>query len=205
MTSARTLSLSRRTFAAFAVALSVTAGTVVVDASLTAPPAAAASVAGGTITRSEVLARAEAWYSRRHNADMTYSQELKTSGATSDRNYRRDCSGLVDMAWHLNADPNTQGLMNTTITKAITRNQLLPGDLLNDVVNNDSGYPYHAILFGGWENAAKTSFWYYSFGGTPMKKVTGASFSDSILAGHATSQYAARRYVNIVDDAAPVE
>ncbi|MEU4766593.1 hypothetical protein AB0H12_25395 [Actinosynnema sp. NPDC023794] len=77
---------------------------------------------------------------------------------------------------------------------------LRPGDLLNDRVNDGGGrHPYHAILFGGWENSAKTSFWCYSFGSPPIDKVTGASFSRSSLSGHPTSHYRALRYREIVD------
>jgi hypothetical protein len=164
--------------------------------------AQAASSVGGKITRTEVLARAADWYSRRHDSDMTYSQVAKTWDGGHTRQYRRDCSGFVNMAWHMNADPNTDGLDSSTYTTPISRSELRPGDLLDDTINDDGGaYPYHAILFGGWENANKTRFWYYSFGSTPVDKVTGASFSDSTLSGHATWQYKALRYKNIVEDA----
>ncbi|MEV4537745.1 FG-GAP-like repeat-containing protein [Asanoa sp. NPDC049518] len=165
-----------------------------------AAPAQAASSIGGKITRSEVLARAANWYLRRNDSDMTYSMELKTWDGTHSRTYRRDCSGLVDMAWHLGDDPNTHGLDDPTYTTPISRSELLPGDLLDDTVNDDPGYPYHALLFGGWEDAAKTKFWYYSFGGTPMKKEEHKSFSDATLSGHATWQYKAYRYNKIVND-----
>ncbi|MEE6261796.1 FG-GAP repeat domain-containing protein [Plantactinospora sonchi] len=196
----------RRILRLVAGALAVATAAVsltVVDAA-TAPPAIADSSIGGQITRSEVLDRARNWYARRENSDLTYSMELKTWDGTRSRQYRRDCSGFVDMAWHLGSDPNTQGLMSSTYTYAISRGELKPGDLLNDVTDSESGYPYHAILFGGWENTAKTRFWYYSFGGTPIDKVTGASFGDSRLSGHPTSEYQARRYQKIIDDPVPV-
>ena len=166
-------------------------------------PAHAASSIGGTITRSEVIARATNWYNRRFDSDMTYSMSSYTWDGPHTRMYRRDCSGFVDMAWHLGSDPNTQGLDDATYTYPISRSELKPGDLLDDTIDNDPGYPFHAILFGGWENAAKTRFWYYSFGGTPIDKVTGASFSWATLSGHATSQYKALRYHKIVDDPTP--
>jgi hypothetical protein len=102
------------------------------------------------------------------------------------------------MAWHMNADPNTDGLESSTYTTQISRSELRPGDLLNDAVNEDG---QHAVLFGGWENAAKTRFWYYSFGSTPVVRVTGKSFSDDEMSGHAMSHYKAFRYKNIVEDA----
>ena len=175
--------------------VSATATTVAAPA-----PAYAASSIGGSITRSEVMTRATNWYNRRHNSDMTYSMTAFTWDGPHTRQYRRDCSGFVGMAWHLGSDPNTQSLDDSTYTVAISRSDLKPGDLLDDTVDNDPGYPFHAILFGGWENSAKTRFWYYSFGGTPIAKVTGASFSQSTLSGHATSQYKALRYKKIIDD-----
>ncbi|MDG6107224.1 hypothetical protein Daura_31345 [Dactylosporangium aurantiacum] len=161
-------------------------------------PAAAASSVGGSISRSEVLMRAGDWYSRRYDSDLTYSMSDYTWDVSRSRQYRRDCSGFVGMAWHLGADPNTQTLDN--YADPISRAALEPGDLLNDTTDSESGYPYHAILFGGWENTAKTRFWYYSFGHTPVEKVTGASFSWATLSGHPTSEYRAYRYRKIIDD-----
>ncbi|MEU5941344.1 hypothetical protein ABZ807_19660 [Micromonospora sp. NPDC047548] len=163
-------------------------------------PAHAASSLGGQITRSEVIGRATDWYNRRFDSDLTYNQSLYTWDGIHSREYRRDCSGFVSMAWHLNANPNTQGLDSSTYTFAISRSELKPGDLLDDVYDTESGYPYHAILFGGWEDSAKTKFWYYSFGSTPLVKRTGASFSSASLEGHPTSSYKSLRYKNIVDD-----
>ncbi|MEU8331547.1 hypothetical protein [Micromonospora sp. NPDC048839] len=188
---------------ALSVLVALTGG-VLMAAPAVATPAAlvvqADSSIGGQITRSEVLARAGNWYARRNDSDMTYSMSAYTWDGPHSRMYRRDCGGMVDMAWHLDADPNTQGLMSSTYTYSISRNQLKPGDLLDDVSDSESGYPYHAILFGGWENSQKSSFWYYSFGDTPMALVRGASFSDSTLSGHPTSEYQARRYRKIVDN-----
>jgi hypothetical protein len=165
-----------------------------------AAPAAASSV-GGSITRSEMLQRAENWYQRR--GSITYN---KDNGSTvwdvgSTRKYRPDCSGFIDMAWHLGADPNTQGLATSTYTTSIARSSLLPGDALIDtsVTEPANVYPYHALLFGGWNNAQKSSFWYYSFGGTPIEKRFDGVFSGT-LAGHPASSYNAYRYKNIASE-----
>ena len=183
------------------VLAAVTLTTTTTVEAVAAPVQVAASSPGGQITRTEVLARATNWYNRRHDSDLTYSMSAKTWDVGRTRQYRRDCSGFIDMAWHLNSDPNTDGLDDSGLTTPISRSELLPGDLLNDRVDNDGGrYPYHAILFGGWENSAKTRFWYYSFGSTPVDKVTGASFGDATLSGHATSQYRALRYRKIADN-----
>ncbi|GIH03837.1 hypothetical protein Rhe02_19040 [Rhizocola hellebori] len=195
--------IASRIIAVTAAALSAaTLGLVAATATTIAVPAPAyaASSIGGNITRSEILTRATNWYSRRHDSDMTYSMTAFTWDGGHTRQYRRDCSGFVGMAWHLASDPNTQGLDDSAYTVAISRSDLKPGDLLDDTVDNDPGYPFHAILFGGWEDSAKTRFWYYSFGGTPMVKVTGATFSQSTLSGHPTSQYRAFRYKKVVDD-----
>ncbi|BCB82850.1 hypothetical protein Psuf_001630 [Phytohabitans suffuscus] len=123
-----------------------------------------------------------------------------TWDGNNSRRYRRDCSGFVSMAWHLDADPNTVGLADGTYTVPIARGELRPGDLLNDTISSETGWPWHAILFGGWENDAKTRFWYYSFGATPVEKVTGASFSQATLSGHPTSEYRTYRYKNVIED-----
>ncbi|MFG1652628.1 hypothetical protein ACGFIE_22125 [Micromonospora sp. NPDC049275] len=186
---------------ALALAATATALTAI-QVVASAAPAQAASSIGGQITRAEVLQRATNWYNRRYDSDLTYSQSLKTWDGTGSRQYRRDCSGFVDMAWHLGADPNTDGLLDYTVP--IARSALRPGDLLDDTTNSESPrYPYHAILFGGWEDSAQTKFWYYSFGSTPIDRVDHASFSNSTLSGHPTSEYQARRYNKIIDTPAP--
>ena len=57
-------------------------------------------------------------------------------------------------------------------------------------------YPFHAIPFGGWENSAKTRFWYHSFGSTPLDKVTGASFSDSTVTARTARWCPARHWAS---------
>jgi hypothetical protein len=107
--------------------------------------------------------------------------------------YGPDCSGMVSMAWHLN--PGSYGGLNTSslpsVSTAIDRSALKAGDILD--------YPAeHVVLFEAWE-ADHVHFSYYSFGSTPMKHYTHASFSDAKIAGWATSNYRAYRYKNIVD------
>jgi DNA-directed RNA polymerase subunit N (RpoN/RPB10) len=199
----RTRSGRRRSVVAGLLAVaSLLAGSAVV-AAISPAPAQAASSIGGKITRAEIIQRATNWYSRRNDSDLAYNQNLYTWDGTKSRKYRRDCSGYVDMSWHLSKDPNTGGLAGSDFTTGIGRADLLPGDLLDDTVDHESGYPYHAILFGGWENSAKTTFWYYSFGSTPLAKVTGASFSQSILSGHPTGDYTPLRYKNVVESSDP--
>ncbi len=60
-------------------------------------PAHAASTAGGAIARSEALSRAQYWV----NQGFTYTQTGPWASDGGGMTYRRDCSGLVSMAWHL--------------------------------------------------------------------------------------------------------
>lgn len=189
--------LAKRLAAVILAPLVGFAGAVVTDLAV-AVPAQAASY-GATISRSEALSRARDWYGRRGDSDMTYTQKGTTTDPEGGHRYRRDCSGYVNMAWHMSSGPNTEGLVASSLTTEISRSQLQPGDALIDTVDNDSGYPFHAIIFQGWNDAAKTRFQYYSFGSTPIDHVSNASFSDSTLSGHATSQYKAYRYKKMAD------
>jgi hypothetical protein len=180
-----------------------------------AAPASAASSVGGSIARSEILQRAQAWYSICYQSvtqcdanGMHYDMSGTHIDPTGSRSYRRDCSGFIDMAWHLASDPNTGGLADSTYTTPISRDSLLPGDLLDDDVKSASegtNYPYHAILFAGWVTSDKKSFWYYSYGGTPITKRT-ANMSDATLplgSHHPMSDYKALRYKKTVADSWP--
>ncbi|WP_163508775.1 FG-GAP repeat domain-containing protein [Fodinicola acaciae] len=201
----RTRSGRRRSAVTGLLAVAGLLASTALVATVAPAPAQAASTIGGKITRTEIIQRATNWYLRRNDSDLTYDQSAYTWDGTHSRQYRRDCSGYVDMSWHLGADPNTGGLDDSTYTTSITRAQLLPGDLLDDTVDHESGYPYHAILFGGWENSAKTTFWYYSFGSTPLRKVTGASFSQATLSGHPTGDYKPLRYKNVLETTSPAD
>ncbi|WP_030443036.1 hypothetical protein [Actinoplanes subtropicus] len=164
------------------------------------------------ISRSEVLSRVRNWYNRARNkdSDLTYSSDLYTTDVDGDHTYRRDCSGLVDMAWHYDdsrPQPRTWELEGdrSITTRVDNHSDLQPGDILVDDVGSDN----HAIVFQGWEDNAKTRFQYYSFGGTPMNhypdgKLPDGSFDDPELAGLPTSHYTAYRYNHIVDSATGV-
>ncbi|GAA4605725.1 hypothetical protein BJY16_005503 [Actinoplanes octamycinicus] len=86
-------SVIRRSTAAV-ITSAVAAGSLV---SLSPAPAQASSI-DGPIGRSEILSRAQNWVDR----GITYTQTgTWASDADGDKTYRRDCSGLVSMAWHL--------------------------------------------------------------------------------------------------------
>ncbi|MFJ8442260.1 NlpC/P60 family protein [Kitasatospora griseola] len=76
---------------------------------------------------------------------LGYSQGAVTNG------YRVDCSGLVSCAWGLSGPGlNTIGLMQSSVSHHIGKNDLQPGDAM---ISND-----HTVLFGGWVDAAHTRY-----------------------------------------------
>ncbi|MFF4369032.1 hypothetical protein [Streptomyces sp. NPDC001594] len=120
----------------------------------TAPTAAMAAVSsdrGGPITRSEVIWRAQHWMDQH----PPYNQKGSATDAGGDFRYRTDCSGYVSMAWHLNANPNTQGLDGHS--HEIARDELRAGDILNSFYD-------HTLIFHKWEDD-HGGFSSYSFGG----------------------------------------
>lgn len=98
----------------------------------------------GTITRAQIITRAEKWLTEK----VPYSQVEWWSDA--DGTYRQDCSGYVSMAWALdqNIDFWTGNL--NTVSHTIDPSDLLPGDTLMSVE--------HTIIFAGWTNAQHTDF-----------------------------------------------
>lgn len=153
---------------------------------VTAAPATADSVRGGEITRSEVIWRAQYWVDHQPGP---YDQGAFSPGPGGDYNYRRDCSGYVSMAWHLNANPSTQGLPG--FSHEIPRGDLRPGDILNSFYD-------HVFLFHKWEDG-NGGFSYYSFGATPVRHLR-ANINDAYLDGHPNGDYKALRYNKIVED-----
>ncbi|MGC4815223.1 hypothetical protein ACLQ29_32335, partial [Micromonospora sp. DT228] len=64
------------------------------------PAPAQASEIEGPISRNEILLRAQDWVDR----GITYTQDQSVAAPDDEgsHKYRRDCSGLVSMVWHLN-------------------------------------------------------------------------------------------------------
>jgi hypothetical protein len=143
-----------RTARALIATLVLAAGLVAVQA-VTAEPAAAASTLR-TMTRTEIVERARFWVvtGTTYTQTGTFAQEAPSGTQT----YRRDCSGLVSMAWDLGTSPVTGNFINdpssgdwttlTGATRAAQANQLLPGDAM---VWHNSGKG-HIELFVGWKN-----------------------------------------------------
>lgn len=154
----------------------------------TAPPKTGASVRGGAIKRSEIINRAKYWY---NNQPGSYNQSGYAYGLGGDFKYRRDCSGYVSMAWHLNANAWTGSLADKYTVRLSSLKQLKSGDILNS-------YYEHVVIFDKWLDSGKTKFGYYTFGSTPVKYRT-ASIYQSTLDSHRMSNYVPRRYVNVRD------
>ncbi|RCG27877.1 VCBS repeat-containing protein [Sphaerisporangium album] len=145
-------------------------GTVVTSVA-TAAPAHAASSAGGQITRSEVLARAQHWVDQGYTYLNSSDKSTWRTGPTGGERYRRDCSGLISMVWHL-----TEGYYDTSVFESwiggsrLTRlgsfNDLKPGDAVLRV--NFKGLSDHTELFARWKNNANHSegAYFYSFNST---------------------------------------
>ncbi|MFJ2193914.1 VCBS repeat-containing protein, partial [Kitasatospora sp. NPDC087861] len=173
-----------------AAGIGATMFTATATATATAP-AQAASTAGGTITRSEVLARAQSWV----DEGVPYNK----GGCKTDANgtYREDCSGYVSMAWHLTSSLTTQSLPSVS-TSFSDFSQLKPGDALDYTAE-------HTFLFANWTNKANGDFTYYaeSNAHNPTRGPTSANINSSSLEGWPTSFYTGLRYKNIVDDKKP--
>ncbi|WP_323096607.1 peptidoglycan-binding domain-containing protein [Intrasporangium sp. YIM S08009] len=116
------------------------------------PPPSGGSTVGGTISRTEVLARAKYWTDRR----VPYSMNRYT-GDPQGRQYRTDCSGFVSMAWHLSSALSTVTL--PSVSHRITKGELRPGDVLLKGGPGSAGASGHVVLFRGWANSAHTSYY----------------------------------------------
>lgn len=182
----------RRTVLTLALGLAALLSGLGIGATASAAPSMAPSAIDGSITRAEIIERAQHWVDRRPAAD--------TSGAASDggdaglapdpagsRLYRRDCAGLVAMAWHTGADHWTGTL--PAVSTPVRRADLAPGDILLDAAGA-------VLLFDRWDGD-RTHFSYYTFGVTGAKRVEGASLAQPTLDGRPTATFEARRYVRV--------
>jgi hypothetical protein len=149
--------------AALAATVAALLALVVVPQATAAAPAAA-SVPGGSITRAEVLARAQHWYAQ--GADLPYNQGASNPDPQG-RLYRTDCSGYVSMAWHLTSSLNTVSLPG--VSHLIAKADLQQGDVLNAPIRSPKHSTGHVKLFVRWAAADKPSFVGYEFGSTPVQ------------------------------------
>ena len=136
---------TRRLRAVAAVALAVLAAVPAVSAS-----AASVDAQAPTLTRNEVLTRAQRWVDRK----VPYNQGAYFEG------YRTDCSGYVSMAWKLSNSETTPTLPYFSFR--IAKADLQPGDIL---LNTSPGNAGHVTIFHKWANTAKTEYWAYDESG----------------------------------------
>jgi len=139
----------------------------------------------GSITRAQIIARAQLWV----QAQVPYSQ---TEWYTNENGtYRQDCSGYVSMAWDLDQYTDFWTGNLNLVSHTIPAAELLPGDsLMSDE---------HTVLFAGWANSAHTEFDYYeeAHPGTVARYVV-----DAPLSAFLDNGFAAFRYDGVVNSAA---
>lgn len=114
----------------------------------TSPPAQAASSVGGSISREEVLDRAQYWVDR----NVIYSQN-RTFPDEQGKKYRTDCSGLVSQAWHMStAGTYLDGGLNTDGFRAYSGKTVLGS--VHDLKAGDALLRNgHIELFARWKDA----------------------------------------------------
>jgi hypothetical protein len=131
----------------------------------------------GTISRAQILLRAQRWLDER----VPYSQTSWWRDASGI--YRQDCSGYVSMAWGLQEDIDFWTGNLNTVSHVVPAIQLLPGDILLS--------SSHTVLFAGWADAAHTMFDYYqeSHPGTNAEFVVNAPIDAFLGAGFIPFSY----------------
>ncbi|MFI5593373.1 hypothetical protein ACIA5G_50570 [Amycolatopsis sp. NPDC051758] len=174
-----------------------------------AAPSALASDRGGPIARAETLARAQNWVDRSITYTQTGTWATDPDGAHT---YRRDCSGLVSMAWHLGSSLVTNQFLDKARAgdgmHVIPFDDLRPGDAM--VRDSDgSGSDGHMELFSHWVNSGNHSqgAYVYSFnstGETVRNPYANNNFGN--LGRNSDSEmrsYTPIRYNRIVEDGPP--
>ncbi|MET9571790.1 peptidoglycan-binding protein [Streptomyces virginiae] len=99
------------------------------------------------IDRTTIINRAKLWL----DAQVPYSMSAYWTDG-----YRQDCSGYVSMAWNLGSNEWT-GSLDKFATK-ITKDELLPGDMLLFHNPADPNNGSHVVLFGGWVDQTRTHY-----------------------------------------------
>ncbi len=184
--------------AAYVARTNTTALPVCAPPTTTPPPST-------TAVRAEFINRANYWF-KASNGQIagvagfgrsefgTWVKEGPTGSAT----YRRDCSGLIAMAWNLGSgnQPSSGNLITSSLTTPVNVTDLQPGDIL--AANG------HVTMFASWVNKSTWTYMAYDFGGgtngtgtMEYKQYTLRNVSgDKALRGTTdTRQYYARRSV----------
>jgi hypothetical protein len=117
----------------------------------------------GTLSRNEVLQRAQYWVDR----GFIYGQP--DAPDSSGRRYRTDCAGLVSNAWRLGGSPLTNDFLANALNgvanmRVVRLDDLRSGDaLVRDTDGADSDG--HIALFAFWKDVAdpRKGAYVYSF------------------------------------------
>lgn len=149
-------------------------------------PATPAPATPPPATRTQIIDRAKVWVA----AKVPYSMDDYWSDG-----YRQDCSGYVSMAWGLGSNEWTGSLDQFGVK--ITKEELLPGDILLFHNPDDPERGSHVVIFGGWTDYTHTYYTVYEQ--TPPNARTQATpypyWSN-------TSKYVPYRYRGVVADTA---
>jgi hypothetical protein len=156
---------TRTVVSALAAVLAMVCAVVTPLLAAPATASASASIVNGAIGRPEILSRAQNWVNRQITYTQTGTWVTDADGAHT---YRRDCSGLVSMAWHLGTSLVTNEFLDRARAgngmEVIPRDQLMPGDAM---VRDSDGYGRdgHMELFSHWVNPGNHSAgaYVYSF------------------------------------------
>lgn len=106
----------------------------------------------GEISRKEIISRAEFWVSRH----IPYSMNAEYPDPQG-REYRTDCSGFVSMALHATS-PGFNTVSLPEIAKAISWDDLQPGDLVGTLGPGTGGAAGHVTLFHSWADNSKKEY-----------------------------------------------
>jgi hypothetical protein len=107
--------------------------------------------AAETVTRSEVIGRAQTWF----NPPVPYDMYGRGPGG-----YRADCSAYVSMAWKLPA-PGLDTVSMPNVAHRISKDDLKPGDVLLNGGPGTGGVNGHVAIFEKWASADRSSYWAY--------------------------------------------
>jgi len=124
--------------------------------------------------------------------------QVRYSQATiRDPGWRTDCSGYVSMCLDLpQPGPNTVDLVVDGYIHPISRDELLPGDLVGRCGPGTSGDVGHVVLFDRWAQGHDL-YWAYEFHGGPG---LGPGHSLIRYPYHGLDGCQPYRYQHIVDD-----
>lgn len=154
------------------------------------------------ISRSKVIDRAMFWV----DAKRSYSMQATSAGPEPNKVWRKDCSAFVSMAWGTYHSDNPSGYTTWSlhpssgygVTRAISRSELKPGDILL-ITPAENGASYgHVGIFEKWANSAQTEWVIleqaYETGGTARRTI-GYPYSPSANGAN----YKPYRYHRITD------